>query len=126
MALIKNVEIYNQDVFNNNDAKSFEFDMLVERTLNDIRKILVEKGKEYRREGNPYHNFESGSSKTGIIREKVLDGFLLKHEISISDITNDLVIGKLPTSEAVEEKFNDNIIYLILKKAMILDRIKNK
>ena len=58
-----------------------------------------------------------------LVAEKVLDGFLLKHEISISDITNDLEKGIIPTKDIVNEKFGDNIIYLILKKAMILSRI---
>ena len=48
---------------------------------------------------------------------------LLKHEIFISDITNDIDFGILPNENTVNEKFNDNIIYLIIKKASILDRI---
>ena len=100
-----------------------EFDCVVDRTLRDIRELLITKGKEYRRNGNVYHNFEQGAAMTGMSREKVLDGFLLKHEISINDMTNDLESGILPTREKVEEKFNDNLIYLLIKKAMILDRI---
>ena len=49
---------------------------------------------------------------------------LLKHEISIADITNDLTEGKLPKIETIEEKFGDNLIYLILKKASIIDKIE--
>ena len=100
-----------------------EFDSVVSKTLIDIRELLITKGIEYRRNGNVYHNFEQGAAMTGISREKVLDGFLLKHEISINDMTNDLESGILPTREKVEEKFNDNLIYLLIKKAMILDRI---
>lgn len=100
-----------------------EFDSVVSKTLIDIRDLLITKGKEYRRNGNVYHNFEQGATMTGISREKVLDGFLLKHEISINDMTNDLENGILPTRDKVEEKFNDNLIYLLIKKAMILDRI---
>ena len=100
-----------------------EFDSVVSKTLIDIRDLLITKGKEYRRNGNVYHNFEQAAAMTGMSREKVLDGFLLKHEISINDMTNDLESGILPTREKVEEKFNDNLIYLLIKKAMILDRI---
>jgi hypothetical protein len=100
-----------------------EFDSVVSKTLIDIRELLITKGIEYRRNGNVYHNFEQGAAMTGTSREKVLDGFLLKHEISINDMTNDLESGILPTREKVEEKFNDNLIYLLIKKAMILDRI---
>ena len=70
------------------------FNELVEETLNEIRETLIVKGKEYRRNNNPFHNFDVGAQRSGLIREKVLDGFLLKHEISIADITNDLVDNK--------------------------------
>lgn len=48
------------------------------------------------------------------------------HEISIADMTDDIENGKLPDASAVHEKFNDNIIYLLLKKASILDKINNR
>lgn len=100
------------------------FEQIVDKTLNRIKEIIIIKGKEYRRNNNPFHNFDEGSKRTGLIREKVLDGMLLKHEISISDIINDLEKGILPNIDTVEEKFNDNLIYLILKKASIIDKIE--
>lgn len=103
--------------------KEHEFEKVVDETLNQIRETLIVKGKEYRRNNNPFHNFEEGSKRSGLIREKVLDGMLLKHEISIADITNDLMENKIPSINTVDEKFGDNIIYLILKKAMFVDRI---
>lgn len=39
---------------------------------------------------------------------------------------NDIDKGILPTKEAVEEKFGDLLIYAIILKASILDRIDNK
>ena len=102
------------------------FEQIVDETLDQIRETLIIKGKEYRRNNNPFHNFEEGSKRTGLIREKVLDGMLLKHEISIADMTNDLEKGILPKIETVEEKFGDNLIYLILKKASIIDKIENE
>lgn len=103
-----------------------EFDEVINTTMENIYETLIVKGKEYRRNSNPFHNFEMGSKITGLSREKVLDGMLLKHEISIADMTNDLCQGILPLEEIVHEKFNDNIIYLLLKKASILDKINNK
>lgn len=103
-----------------------ELEVVVENTLDQVRDLLVVKGREYVRNEDPFHNFEVGSRMTGLIREKVLDGFLLKHEISIADITNDIEQGKLPSVEKLDEKILDNIVYLLLKKAMILDRIDNQ
>ena len=100
------------------------FEQIVDETLNQTKETLIVKGKEYRRNNNPFHNFDEGSKRSGLIREKVLDGMLLKHEISIADITNDLIEGKLPKIETIEEKFGDNLIYLILKKASIIDKIE--
>ena len=100
------------------------FEQIVDETLNQIRETLIKKGAEYRRNQDPFHNFNVGSRITGLSREKVLDGMLLKHEISIADMTNDLEKGILPKIETVEEKFGDNLIYLILKKASIIDRIE--
>lgn len=102
------------------------FEQVIEETLNSLRETLIEKGVEYRRNGNVFHNFETGEKRTGAIREKVLDGFLLKHEISIADMTNDLADNILPKIGTVNEKFNDNLIYLLIKKAMFIDRIENK
>ena len=102
------------------------FEQIVDETLQQIRETLLVKGKEYRRNNNPYHNFEVGARKKNISREKALDGMLLKHEVSIEDMTNDLDSGKLPSIGAVNEKFNDNIIYLIIKKSMFIDRIHNQ
>lgn len=103
--------------------KKFEFE--VEKTLEKLREVIIQKGREYRRNNNPFHNFEEGSKRSGLIREKVLDGFLLKHEISIADMTNDLEKGITPSRAVVEEKFNDNLIYLLIKKVSILERIED-
>lgn len=102
------------------------FDEVVDVFLKSIRETLIVKGREYRRNNNPFHNFDIGSQRSGLIREKVLDGFLLKHEISIADITNDLVKGELPTIATLDEKFGDNVIYLMLKMASIIDKIERK
>ena len=102
------------------------FDEVVDVFLNSIRETLIVKSKEYRRNNNPFHNFDIGSQRSGLIREKVLDGFLLKHEISIADITNDLEKGVLPKISTLDEKFGDNVIYLILKMASIIDKIESK
>ena len=102
------------------------FDEVVDIFLNSIRETLIVKGKEYRRNNNPFHNFDIGAQRSGLIREKVLDGFLLKHEISIADITNDLEKGILPSIKTLDEKFGDNVIYLIIKMCSMIDRVESE
>ena len=101
-----------------------KFDLIVNEFIEKIKHTLLVKSKEYQRNENPFHNFDEGSKRSGLIREKVLDGFLLKHEISIADITNDLEEGILPKISTIDEKFGDNVIYLILKMASMIDKIE--
>ena len=103
-----------------------EFDQVVELTCKNIVHSLNVKGKEYRRNGNVFHNFETAARKKNVSREFALDFMALKHEISIEDITKDLDEGILPTEAMIEEKFGDAINYLVIKKAMFLDRINPK
>jgi hypothetical protein len=114
------------DMMNLKKNEPIDFDIEVLSTLQKINQLLVEKGKEYRRNGDPYHNFNEGSKITGFIPERVLDGFLMKHVVSYRDMINDIEQGKLPKVETVEEKFNDILVYFTIQKAMILERIKNQ
>ena len=103
-----------------------EFDQVVELTCKNIVYSLNKKGKEYRRNGNVFHNFETAARKKNVSREFALDFMALKHEISIEDMTKDLDNDILPTEAMIEEKFGDAINYLVIKKAMFLDRINPK
>jgi hypothetical protein len=103
-----------------------KFDNIVTNTLDKIQELLVVKGREYSRNDNPMHNFDKGVQRTGLIRERIIEGFALKHEISIDDMIEDMQKGKLPEYDVVEEKFNDAITYLLLKKASILDKLDEK
>ena len=114
------------DLEESNKMEQSEFNKLVKETLAEIEQTLITKGSEYVRNSNVFHNFDAGSQRKGIIREKVLDGFLLKHEISIDDMVNDIEENKLPKIEKVNEKFGDLLVYNIIKKISIIDRIQNK
>lgn len=99
------------------------FENQVEITIEEIENTLIKKGAEYRRNNDPFHNFNEGARIENVPREKIIHGFALKHEISIGDIRKDIEKGIFPKKETVIEKYNDRIIYLILEKLSILDKI---
>lgn len=100
-----------------------DFDKIINDTLDKIKDLLIVKGKEYRRNNNVFHNFEEGAKINNCTREQALFGFLLKHIVSTNDIREDIAQGKLPKMSAVEEKYNDVLVYYLLEKASIIDRI---
>lgn len=108
----------------NETEKKFENE--ISSTLDRLKTLLIEKGEEYRRNNDPFHNFKIGAEITGKLPEEVLQGFLLKHLISVDDIRNDLKLGILPTKEKVNEKYDDILVCFLIEKTMILKRIDDK
>jgi hypothetical protein len=103
-------------------SREENFERVVNETLQQIKDTLLIKGKEYRRNGDVFHNFNEGAKRTSQTPEKVLQGFALKHDVSVNDMITDLAEGINPTTAAVNEKMNDILIYNILLKAMLLNR----
>ena len=101
-----------------------EFDLLVANRLAKIESSLVTKGKEYRRNNDPLHNFNIAAQVNNTTREKALWGFAVKHYVSFLDILNDIEKGILPKEDVIDEKIGDLINYLILAEASIKDKIK--
>lgn len=102
-----------------------EFDALVEKRLDLTREVLITKGREYRRNSDPLHNFNVASKLNNTTREKALWGFATKHLVSFLDMLDDIENNKLPKKEYVDEKIGDLINYLILCEASIKDRMIN-
>jgi hypothetical protein len=111
-------------------TKSFmteaQFEDLVSQRLAKIQITLVKKGKEYRRNNDPLHNFRVAAKVNNTTEEKALWGFAVKHYVSFLDILNDIERGLLPKEEVVDEKIGDLINYLILCEASIKEKINNK
>lgn len=98
------------------------FNDCIDNRLNECKELLTVKSVEYRRNNNPYHNFNVGAKFTGESSEKVLYGFLLKHLISLQDIVNDVNEGKLPSKEIIAAKVSDIINYMLILEALIEER----
>ena len=105
------------------DDRNKIFDGVMEDTFQMLKNLLLTKASEYKRNNNPYHNFEEGAKRRSITREEVLDGFRLKHEISVADMREDLKKDILPSIKSVNEKYNDILVYYLIEKACMTDRI---
>lgn len=101
-------------------------DKYVKKIIEKTSNTLLIKAKEYVRNEDRLHNFNAGSLKEGKIRERVLRGMRLKHDISVDDMLNDIEKEQLPSKELVMEKFGDIINYNILEMMSILHRIDEK
>lgn len=98
-------------------------DIIFENIIDRTKHTLGVKAKEYVRNDDRMHNFNVGATKSNTIRERVIESFRLKHEISRDDLINDLEKGIIPTIEYVSEKYGDIINYFILEEMSITAKI---
>jgi hypothetical protein len=102
-----------------------EFHEIIKNRISQIKHVMLRKNDEYATSDDALHNFNRGSAITGQSRERVLKGFMLKHEISIMDMIDDIDKGILPSEGIVDEKIGDVINYYILLEACIKEKIKS-
>lgn len=106
--------------------KEKKFYKLVNRRFDKILQGLTSKGKEYSKEDNKLHNFDRAALKRNISREEAIQGFMLKHEVSVDDIIENIKKGIIPKREVIDEKIGDLINYWILMEASIVQRIEEE
>jgi hypothetical protein len=100
-----------------------EFDEVVNRRLDLIRRVLLEKGKEYARGGDRLSNFKNGGKAQRVTPEQALLGYMTKQFVSIVDfIQEDLPKGVVHTQAEWDEKLGDCINYLCLLEAVTVER----
>ncbi len=102
-----------------------EFDIMMSDMFEHCKNILSYKAEEYAR-GPRLSAFHKAGTKSGQTSEKALLGMLLKHEISIRDMVDDLEKGILPDDKLIMEKFGDVINYYVLLMALIKERKYNR
>lgn len=96
---------------------------IVTPRLEAIKKTLLQKGEEYIRNDNPFHNFDKGAIRNDTIPEDILWSFMEKHMISLDDIINDIINHKEIYEKEVNEKIGDIICYLILLEGLLKRRL---
>tara|TARA_R110000782_G_scaffold164705_2_gene256669 strand:+ start:280 stop:753 length:474 start_codon:yes stop_codon:yes gene_type:complete len=90
-----------------------------EDTIKRLKTLILVKGKEYRRNNDPYHNFIQGGKIARVRPMAVLNFFRLKHKISVSDLEQDFEDKKFVDLHQVNEKFNDILVYTLIELAYV-------
>lgn len=101
-----------------------DFEKLVVARLENCGVVLVAKGEEYSRGGDRLWNFKAAARMRNCTPEQALMGMKAKHDVSVDDMVAGLATGKIPSKEAVAEKFGDSINYLLLLEGLIEERRK--
>ena len=86
-------------------------------TIERLKALLLIKGKEYRRNNDPYHNFNEGAKRLNVRPMTVLNFFRLKHLISVDDLLKDFEQGKEVSEAQVNEKYDDILVYTLIELA---------
>lgn len=99
-----------------------EFETLMLSTFDQCRRVLTSKGSEYSTGSDRLGNFKRAASARGVIPEEALLGMKIKHTISIDDMVRELSGGAEYSIQRWDEKIIDDINYLILLRALLVER----
>lgn len=96
-----------------------DFEKIFDETVERLKVLSGKKGAEYANHQDRLYNFKAAAVLNRTTPLLALKGMMAKHEVSIMDMitANDIV----PEGQIVE-KIDDNIMYLILLKAMLFER----
>jgi hypothetical protein len=95
-----------------------DFDSLLERRCELMKKVLGSKAGEYASDKDRLHNFYATSSITRNTPAQALLGFQAKHLTAIIDaVTNETNV----TRDWIDEKIGDAVNYLVLLEAVLVE-----
>lgn len=98
------------------------FKYLHEQLMEHCSDTLIAKNEEYSRNGDRLWNFKRAAIIRGVDPECALMGMKVKHDVSVDDLVDNAIKGKLPTEEVLLEKIGDSINYLALLFGLIMER----
>lgn len=98
------------------------FNQILDDTLGQMRKVMTAKREEYAGDYDVLRNFKESAYMEGNTPEDALRGMLLKHWTSIRDLCRE----EKPDLAKVEEKLGDAQNYLVLLKALLIERTEGE
>lgn len=104
-----------------------QFDKLLAETLESCKDLMVSKGGEYAHGDDRLDNFKRNAVLLGLTPEEVLSIYLGKHMDAIHTYVKDIRLGRdRVRGESILGRFDDAINYLILGKALVVEREQQK
>ena len=103
--------------------KADRFNEIFAETIQRSESVLVRKAGEYADDEDRLHNFKKTAALTGQSQREALAGFMAKHVVSVYDM---VYSGKDYPLELWDEKILDNLNYLILLRAAIVEEADSK
>jgi hypothetical protein len=98
------------------------FQDVMRKTFAKCAEILTVKAGEYSSLMDRLHNFKQAAFFQQTTPESALSGMMAKHIVSIYDFIADLDIGRYRPLSQWDEKIIDTINYLVLLRALIVER----
>jgi hypothetical protein len=99
------------------------YDELVKDTFDKIVELGVKKGGEYAGDDDRLANFRRNGEKLGLPMEVIWAVYCNKHIDAVMQYIHDLVSGKeRERMEPIEGRVDDIIVYMLLFKAILLER----
>lgn len=103
-----------------------QWQSLLKETVEAINNLSKSKGAEYAHGDDRLDNFRRGAKAVGVSMEVVWRIYAGKHWDAITTYVQDINEGKTrERSEPITGRINDLIVYLILLKAMCVERGTN-
>lgn len=100
--------------------KANEFTEVIHNQFNTCELVLGDKAAEYATDDR-LHNFKMAAELQGVSPQSALAGMMAKHVISVFDMC---ASGIPYPADKWDEKITDNINYLVLLRALIIDQEK--
>lgn len=100
-----------------------EYGVLIEGTIDKIKKLSFLKGGEYAGDVDRLANFRRNAAALDLTMEQVWAVYAAKHWDAVMQYVKDVSSGKdRPRGEPISGRLDDLIVYAILMKAMIDER----
>lgn len=99
-----------------------EFLELIEDQYHKIIDLTRSKGEEYSRSDDQLANFKRNAADLGLTPQQIWAVYFNKH---IDSIKSYIANPTKPLSEPIEGRIDDAILYLLLFKAMVVEKNRN-